>query len=341
MSPSTVAMVLDRLPRDDPVPDVRTSRRNICSPDDTIRIYVHVQGSGDTLSLFADPEFKLGPVPPDPHNRLTDVFGDVARGVAGRAAEFREKLSASKQARKMKQVSPSAEFSNIASPDMGATKQNPALASSAAPPVVDDKYKAAFVSPNATPSSNKRTPRPLCRTTHPKKFAETVDHIDNLKDRLMLLTGIAPGEMRLIFRGSPMTIDSSTLREYGVCHGETILLTKRDCPPCHSHAAAAAAAAATSAWTASAEISKHQRWSIAQPSPLAAKRYAKLRRKDPQGKGFKFIPRWEHLERGGVFETERPMHLRSEAIHTFDYSGMQEHGHIDFCSFIRRLHGIT
>jgi len=373
VTPNTVAVALHRLPRDDPVPDVLTSRRHICSHDDVIRIFVHVQGSGDCLSLTAHSELRLGPVPPDPCNRLTDVFGDVARGVSGRAAEFRERLLASKQARKLKQVSPSCEFTDIAKgadtrADAEEATLRPGAAHAAAAAAAKEKSPEREKASAATETpAKRRQPRDLSRKIAEaplkialsRNIAESVGHVDNLKDRLLLLTGIAPGEMRLIFRGSPMTIDGSTLREYGICHGETILLTKRDCPATHSHAAAAAAAAATSAWTVSAEVAQHKRWSTLATSPSvspnkrcsppsAGSRGAALRQETPRrrpggkdGKGFRLIPRWQTLERGGEFNKERPMHLRTEAVYTFDYSAIQEHGHVDFCSFIRRLHGIT
>jgi len=77
------------LPRQDAVPDRSSGKRSICAPDRRIRIFIRCAGKGGRFALWVHPDIPVGPPPPGPRNRFTDIWGEDAdeRGpCAGRAA---------------------------------------------------------------------------------------------------------------------------------------------------------------------------------------------------------------------------------------------------------------
>lgn len=84
------------LPRQDTVPDRNSGKRSICAPDRRIRIFVRIAGRGGRIALWVHPDIPIGPLPPGPRNRFTDIWGESAdeRGpCAGRAVSADGRLT--------------------------------------------------------------------------------------------------------------------------------------------------------------------------------------------------------------------------------------------------------
>mmetsp|Transcript_7303 Transcript_7303/g.18257 ORF Transcript_7303/g.18257 Transcript_7303/m.18257 type:complete len:486 (-) Transcript_7303:283-1740(-) len=68
------------LPRQDTVPDRNSGKRSICAPDRRIRIFIRIAGKGGRIALWVHPDIPIGPPPPGPRNRFTDIWGESADG---------------------------------------------------------------------------------------------------------------------------------------------------------------------------------------------------------------------------------------------------------------------
>lgn len=271
-------------PRHDTVPSPQTGRRAIGVREKKVRIYLQFPTTGDTISLRVHPELRLGP----PEGKV-EAVEEKAQEVTRR----KTLMGTSSRVSRMK------------------AKFWPTLRKKTEPP----KCQAFSDLMNSMPPRS--SPEPKDYRVMPSEMAmrHAPEEEDSLRDQIYRLTGLLPSEQRIFFNRCVLTVDSSNLRDYGIGHGDTLLVMQPlQCSPVYKG------------------VKTKNKINLREMCPM-----------NKPKKGFRFMPRWVTQQHPRLFEAEATAitNTAAEAIYTYDYSSIQDHGHTDFCGKIRRMHGIT
>eukprot|EP00746_Dinoflagellata_sp_MGD_P007843 gnl/MRDRNA2_/MRDRNA2_115601_c0_seq1.p1 gnl/MRDRNA2_/MRDRNA2_115601_c0~~gnl/MRDRNA2_/MRDRNA2_115601_c0_seq1.p1 ORF type:complete len:335 (-),score=49.76 gnl/MRDRNA2_/MRDRNA2_115601_c0_seq1:24-1028(-) len=285
-------------PRHDTVPDSNTGRRHRGTKDEKVRIYLSFPTTGDTISLRVHPELRMGPPDTKPeaaeekaqeiHRRKTLV------GTSSQISKLKAKLWPKK-----KGGSGDTSYKGQAFTDLMGTVQTRQSVSAAM-----FKDKRMSLSKKVTPEGDRAW------TSRPPPEEE-----DSLKEQIYRLTGLLPSEQRIFYNRCHLTQNYSNLRDYGIGHGDTLLVMQPlQCSPVYH-----------------GEKTKNK-INLKEMCPMNKPR-----------KGFRFMPRWQTHTHPRLLEAEATAvtNTAADSVYVFDYSCIPDHGHTDFCGKIRRMHQIT
>lgn len=346
------AVVVSRIPRQECVPQVEMLRYSPGSTP-TIRVYVRF-ASGNHLSLDVDPDLKLGPPPEKIRDKVASVMGTSKSGggAMGVMSAFKNMLLTKKEK----------EFSSILGDAGGADGKKSAvtfaniLSDSPGSEEKEHSAKRGFQALLAKAADKRRQTALAAEAWSARKGGSVAGKgrdwtwtAPNFKSELFRLTGVPCSEQRLVFRGSPMSIDASTLREYGVTHGETMLLIRRQLKPgAESNKPAHYIEPSRDEIRAGVSRGTVRRTTIADFGGMLSKRGSDARSLTGQSlnvatKG-RVMPRWRRDDPHGLLADDRPPCLDNEGIVVYNYEVMKDCGHSEVCGgpcgAIRRLHGI-
>jgi hypothetical protein len=287
-------------PRHDTVPDSRTGRRQVGTKDEKVRIYLSFPTTGDVLSLRVHPELRMGPPENKPEaaeEKAQEITRRKTLAVSGGTSSNIAKLKAKLWPKK--KVGPAvSHYKGQAFTDlMGDVTTRKSLAAGM---FKDSLNNRRSVSPGGGGSRAHRPPP---------------EEEDSLKEQIYRLTGLLPSEQRIFYNRCQLTRDHSNLRDYGIGHGDTLLVMQPlQCSPVYKG--------------------------------VKAKNKINLKDQCPMNKptkGFRFMPRWQNHQHPRLFEAEATAvtNTAADAVYCFDYSSIPDHGHTDYCGKIRRMHGIT
>lgn len=287
-------------PRHETVPDPRTGRRQLGIKDQRVRIYLSFPTTGDALSLRVHPELRLGPPEDQPEpcqekNQETTRRKtlDLSKGNSGCYVEKTRQSQISKIKAKLwpKRKAGPSQDKGLAFTDLMNAVQTTASAN-------ENMFKSR--------DRNRVMPSTMAHRHAPEEE-------NSLKEQIYRLTGLLPSEQRIFYNKCHLTRDHSNLRDYGIGHGDTLLVMQPlQCSPIYK-----------------GERTKNK-INLREMSPL-----------NKPAKCFRFMPRWQNNTRPRLFEAEASATLVPDAISVFDYACIPDHGHTDHCAVIRRMHGIT
>eukprot|EP00747_Dinoflagellata_sp_TGD_P199505 gnl/TRDRNA2_/TRDRNA2_72755_c1_seq1.p1 gnl/TRDRNA2_/TRDRNA2_72755_c1~~gnl/TRDRNA2_/TRDRNA2_72755_c1_seq1.p1 ORF type:complete len:568 (-),score=58.12 gnl/TRDRNA2_/TRDRNA2_72755_c1_seq1:53-1552(-) len=359
--PTLAPICVSELHRDVTVTCPWTGRRAVGCTDDTIQIFIRIEGS-ETIGMRVHPNLRVGPKPRE-KNRFTDIFGDSAGYVAEQAvASLKSRLlrSSTRSSRDhsvdkhvpanfsdMGKSSPGALGDGAApsTPQKGSLRpraSNIDASRSESTPAKDGARQSVQLS---TPRSSSATPntrrvlmkRDSLKAIEPFEKQEVIkevapepdlDEVDSLKERLYLLTGLTPDRQRLVYRGMPMGSDTSTLREYGLMHGGQILLAVRD---------------SIGPWPTHDPIRRTGKAENCYANSVPG---GSIQVANKQGRPFKVLKPWVSDSRPGILCTSAKVQKDSSQLGSIYVFGESFHatfdsGHVDYEGMIRRMHGIV
>lgn len=172
---------------------------------------------------------------------------------------------------------------------------------------------------------------------------------DSLRDHIFRLTGLKPCDQRLLFNRETLVNDNSSLRDYGIGHGDSVLVIGVDdagrkpegyawtpSSPQRSKStrkemSVSKASARKKGATAFSDIKSAASSPFSGSSPTVAR--------NPPKRGFSFMPRWNSKPNPKILEADG-VNMAPDSIFVFDYSSIRDVGHSDGASKIRKMHGI-
>lgn len=284
-------------PRHDTVPDSRTGRRHSGTKDDKVRIYLSFPTTGDMISLRVHPELRMGPEDYK-QEAVKEKAQEIVRrktlaaGTSSNIAKLKAKLWPKKKS------GPSeTPYKGQAFTDLMSTVQT-------------RQSISAGMFKDKPPHNSSRVMPDGSRSNRPPPEEE-----DSLKEQIYRLTGLLPSEQRIFYNRCHLTQNYSNLRDYGIGHGDTLLVMQPlQCSPVYH-----------------GEKTKNK-INLREMCPMNKPR-----------KGFRFMPRWQSHQHPRLLEAEATAvtNTAADSVYVFDYSCIPDHGHTDFCGKIRRMHQIT
>lgn len=191
--------------RQDTLPCRQTGRRQIGAADEKVRVYVYFPTTGDKMSLWVEPDLKIGPSEPTKPNRFNEFWGEHADRDGYSAGRGEDALA------------------KVRTRASTAVKQLVTQTSAAAAAAVKIRKQASMAVAQKAEAKKKKAavarvgPEPLAEEVSPTEE-------DSLKTRIFKLTGIKPRAQHLMFDHSLVEMDNATLRSYGIGHGMTLSL---------------------------------------------------------------------------------------------------------------------
>lgn len=295
--------VIGRHHRCDTVPCSHTWRRCVGSVDAKVCIYLHFPCSGDDIRLRIHPELRLGPCESAP---------------AGHA--LAERASPSRARR------PQSARSTVSASDAGTTTSKTSKdASSVRCLRLRAKLFAKKQGRQPTFSDLSKVQQQGARDTLvPDWFTLDADEDsppteeDSLKEQIQRLIGVIPSEQKIFFNKCHLADNHSTLADYGIGHGDTLLVMARDARGHNSQ-------------------SKTQKYN---PADLVDVRNKAS--KNCPGRPFRFMPRWQTHPAPRLLSAEASevTSMASDGLYVHHFLHLPDRGHRDCCGQIRKAHGI-
>jgi len=315
---------LARQPRHDTVPDPQTGRRHKGNTADIkVRIYLQFPTTGDMISLRVHPELRLGPQNEEAENEAAEAKAqeitrrktlDISKMGSSQGHISRLKAKFFPKKKTMESPQKGQAFTDLMS-TLDSTKEASRKSTFFAKEEPQTFHGShVMTKPLAKMKrSNQRTFRGSLGTT--KEGRPVLEEEDSLKEQIYRLTGLLPSEQRLFYNKCILTQNHSSLRDYGIGHGDTLsCMQPLQCSPVyHGH-------------------KTKNKINLKEMCPM-----------NKPTKGFRFMPRWQTQAHPRLFEVDPTsvVNTAADAIFVFDYSCIPDHGHTDFCGKIRRMHGIT